>query len=209
MKGMSSRAAVTVVVLLAAACSEGGTTPRPTTGTLVGRVSASGAPVQGAQVSLAGAEPKITGASGEVRFDSVQHGEHTLRLDRLPPEYAQGSEAAPEKPVVLERGKTAAVTWTVQAAQPAVTVRGERFSFSPAAVTIRAGESVRFVYASGSAHTVTPETPSGFWIERRLASTSDDFTVTFNTPGTYRYLCRPHASGFAPGQGMNGVVIVE
>jgi plastocyanin len=209
MKWKSNRAAAAVAALLVAACSEGGTTPRPTTGTLVGRVSASGAPVQGARITLAGSEPKVTGTDGEVRFEGVQHGSHTLRLDKLPPEYVQGSETSPEKLFTLEGGRTTAVTWTVKAETPAAIVRGERFSFSPAAVTIRAGESVRFVYAAGSPHTVTPENPSGFWIERQLASTADDFAVAFHVPGTYRYLCRPHASGFAPGQGMNGVIVVE
>lgn len=207
MKWKSSRAVIAAAVL-AAACSGEGATPPPTTGTVVGRVSAGGAGVEGARVSLAAGEARTTGANGEVRFEDVEAGAYTLTLERLPAGFTGGSEA-PDKPLTLAGGKTATVAWSVQAAAPAAVVRGERLTFSPAAVTIRAGESVRFEYAAGSPHTVTPENPSGFWVDRPLASPADDFTVTFNTPGTYRYLCRPHANGFAPGQGMNGVVTVQ
>ncbi|HEV2145792.1 MAG TPA: plastocyanin/azurin family copper-binding protein [Longimicrobiaceae bacterium] len=139
----------------------------------------------------------------------MPRGAQTVTLKRLPVAFAPGSETV-EKSTELRGGKTAAVGWNVQAVPaPAAVVKGERWSFSPASVTIRAGEAVRFEYAAGSPHTVTPENPSGFWVERRLANAADNFTLTFNTPGTYRYLCVPHATGFAPGQGMNGVIIVQ
>lgn len=206
MKGFSIQTAVVAVALAAAACSDGGTEPRTETGAIVAEVSAGGAPVPGAQVSLSGSETGTTGADGRVRFEGLQPGSRTVTLVKLPPEFTQGSESV-EKTVSVQAGQDARAAWSVQAATPAEVVRAESWTFSPASVTIRAGESVRFDYASGSPHDVTPENPSGYWIKRPLAKASDSFTVTFDTPGTYRYRCTPHSSSFT--NGMVGVITVQ
>lgn len=206
MKGISIRFAAVAAVLALVGCGDGGTEPGPDTGAIVAEVSAGGAPVPGAQVSLSAGETGTTGADGRVRFDGLQPGSRTLMLLKLPPEFTQGTEAV-EKTVSVQAGQDARAAWSVQAATPAAVVRAESWTFSPATVTIQAGESVRFEYAAGSPHDVTPESPSGYWVQRPLAKAADAFTVTFNTPGTYRYRCTPHSSSFT--NGMVGVITVE
>ena len=88
--------------------------------------------------------------------------------------------------------------------------------FSPAEVTIKVGETVEWRNTSLFAHTVTadrrltadaanialPEGAKPFHSARVAAG--ELFRYTFETPGTYRYICLPHA-----GQKMFGTVIVE
>lgn len=199
-----------VAALLGAACSGGdggGTDPGPTTGTLVGHVAAGGANVQGAQVAHTGGSTQATGADGRVTFENVQAGAHTLTLQQLPQGFAMGSEAAAKQANVTGGGSTT-VSWSVQAGPvQSATIEASGTSFSPANVTIVAGGTVRFEYVSGGSHTVTPENPSGSWTERSLESASDNFSVTFSTPGTYRFRCRPHSSSFTTG--MVGVITVQ
>ena len=196
---------------LVAACSgggdNGGTGPGPTTGSVVASVAAGGASVQGAQLSITGGAAATTGSSGQARWDNLQPGAYTVTLSQLPAGFAMGTETA-GKSASVAAGGTATVSWSVQSsggAQNAVVTTGAA-SFSPAAVTIPAGGTVRFQYGSGVGHTVTPENPSGSWTERSLGSASDNFEVTFNTPGTYRYRCLPHSTNFT--SGMVGVVTV-
>ncbi|MEW5928908.1 MAG: plastocyanin/azurin family copper-binding protein [Gemmatimonadota bacterium] len=196
---------------LVAACSggggNGGTGPGPTTGSVVASVAAGGTNVQGAQLSITGGAAATTGSNGQARWDNLQPGAYTVTLSQLPAGFAMGTETA-GKSASVAAGGTATVSWSVQSsggAQNAV-VTTSAASFSPAAVTIPAGGTVRFQYGSGVGHTVTPETPSGSWTERDLASASDNFEVTFSTPGTYRFRCRPHSTSFT--SGMVGVVTV-
>lgn len=196
---------------LVAACSggggNGGTGPGPTTGSVVASVAAGGTNVQGAQLSITGGAAATTGANGQARWDNLQPGAYTVTLSQLPAGFAMGTETA-AKSASVAAGGTATVSWAVQASggsQTAVVTTGAA-SFSPATVTIPVGGTVRFQYGSGVGHTVTPETPSGSWTERNLGSASDNFEVTFNTPGTYHYRCLPHSTNFT--SGMVGVVIV-
>jgi len=95
--------------------------------------------------------------------------------------------------------------------------------FEPAEITIDAGDTVTWVNDSTDVHTVTaledgiPEgadyfATGGFDSERAareelgegLMSEGDEFEVTFEEPGTYRYVCLPHES-----QGMLGSVVVR
>ena len=88
--------------------------------------------------------------------------------------------------------------------------------FSPAEVTIKVGETVEWRNTNLFAHTVTadrrltadaanialPEGAKPFHSARVAAG--ELFRYTFETPGTYRYICLPHA-----GQKMFGTAIVE
>jgi plastocyanin len=95
--------------------------------------------------------------------------------------------------------------------------------FDPVAVTIDAGETVTWVNDSGEAHTVTgmedsfPEgadyfASGGMASEEEardevgdgLMTEGETFEVTFDTPGTYRYVCIPHEE-----HGMEGTVTVR
>ncbi|MDQ3661216.1 MAG: plastocyanin/azurin family copper-binding protein [Actinomycetota bacterium] len=96
-------------------------------------------------------------------------------------------------------------------------------SFTPAEVTVKAGENLEFKNDSGAAHSVTayddgvPEGgeyfSSGHFRDEEAARESvgaslikpdDSFELTFDGPGTYRYFCIPHES-----QGMKGTITVE
>ncbi len=78
-------------------------------------------------------------------------------------------------------------------------------SFSPSSATIKAGESVTWVW-SGGTHSVTNGTDPNL-PETRLfdegPKSSGSFTFTFNTPGTYPFFCRPHFT-----MGMKGTITV-
>lgn len=207
----AAAAAATLGSGLVAACSGGGdgggTGPGPTTGSVVAQVGAGGTGVQGAQLSITGGGTAATGSNGQARFDNLQPGAYTVTLSQLPAGFGMGTETA-GKAATVAAGGTANVSWSVQAAPAAAaTVSTGAASFSPSTVTISAGGTVRFEYGSGANHTVTPENPAGSWVERNLGSTADNFSVTFTTPGTYRYRCRPHSTNFT--SGMVGVIVVQ
>jgi plastocyanin len=79
--------------------------------------------------------------------------------------------------------------------------------FNPAIVTIRAGESVTWVWSEGSgSHNVEPdgdEPPSSGPLQEGPAT----YTHTFQEPGRYRYYCTEH--GGPGGVGMSGEVLVQ
>jgi plastocyanin len=79
--------------------------------------------------------------------------------------------------------------------------------FEPADVTIQAGQSVLWSWPSGSVdHNVVPDdvepTSSG-----GLADGPEEYTFTFDTPGTYNFHCANH--GGTGGAGMSGTVTVQ
>lgn len=79
------------------------------------------------------------------------------------------------------------------------------YSFQPETVTINAGDTVRWINQGGS-HTTTSGTgcvSDGKW-NSGLLSTSQTYSVMFNTAGTYPYFCMPHCS-----LGMTGTVVVN
>jgi plastocyanin len=210
----AAAAAVALGSGLAAACSGGGGDggtgpgPGPTTGSVVAQVGAGATTVQGAQVAVSGGATAATGSNGQVRFDNLQPGAYTVTLSQLPAGFAMGSETA-AKSATVTAGGTATVNWTVQTVGggSTATVRTSDASFTNGSVTIPAGGTVRFEYGTGFGHTVTPENPSGSWVEHDLGTAADNFSVTFATPGTYRFRCRPHSSNFTTG--MVGVITVQ
>lgn len=103
------------------------------------------------------------------------------------------------------------------AQEPAATVEmTNQLTFTPDTVVVRAGETVEFRNTSALVHTVTgdpskaslegsvrlPEGAERFHSGRMKPGTG--FSHTFETPGTYRYLCVPHE-----GAEMRGTIIVE
>jgi plastocyanin len=109
---------------------------------------------------------------------------------------------------------------TAFAANHTVTVApaGNAFSFSPADVTIAAGDTVTWTYAGGGApHNVVSDPGSvtsfrcangcdGAGGNGAPSSSAWTATVTFPTAGTIGYFCEVH--GAAGGQGMAGTVTV-
>jgi len=67
----------------------------------------------------------------------------------------------------------------------------EQFLFKPASIEIASGTSVTWINRDGGAHTVTDS--DGNFDSGRLTNGAS-FSVTFNTPGTYSYVCFYHAN---------------
>src|SRR5215216_1474257 len=74
--------------------------------------------------------------------------------------------------------------------------------FDQANITVPAGTTVTWVQSGNNSHTTTSY--DGLWDSGLLPGGSGQtFSFTFNTPGTYRYFCRPHEA-----VGMVGTVTV-
>lgn len=76
----------------------------------------------------------------------------------------------------------------VAAIQPP-TVHMKDFAFTPAAVHVRAGETVTFVNDDSEAHTVRAADGS---FDSAGMETGQRWTHRFRTPGTYAYFCELH-----------------
>ena len=77
--------------------------------------------------------------------------------------------------------------------------------FEPANVTVPAGTTVTWNWASGF-HDVTPGGNPAFTGSGSPVSAPNSFSQTFNTPGTYLYFCTVHGS---PSSGMRGTIVVQ
>ena len=76
--------------------------------------------------------------------------------------------------------------------------------FSPAEVTISAGESVHFINNMLPPHNVVVEDHDELSHEALAMLPGEDFEVVFTEAGDYTYWCAPHK-----GAGMIGTVHVE
>lgn len=72
------------------------------------------------------------------------------------------------------------------------------FAFSPATLTITAGDTVTWTNEDAMVHTAT--SVDGAFDSGDLEQ-GDSYSLTFTTPGTYDYLCTPHPS-------MTGRIVV-
>ncbi|MGA7613734.1 MAG: plastocyanin/azurin family copper-binding protein [Thermoanaerobaculia bacterium] len=96
----------------------------------------------------------------------------------------------------------------VQPQPQTVTVNvGPGLSFSPEEVTIKPGDTVRWVL-QGGIHTTTSDSPTGpeSWNSGTMQNSGQAFSHTFHTVGDYPYYCKIHSS--PGGTAMNGVVHV-
>lgn len=66
-------------------------------------------------------------------------------------------------------------------------------SYSPASLPIFVGDQVRFEWVSGFHPTESESTPAA-WATFAPSAASPVTTITFNTPGTYKYHCTVHAT---------------
>lgn len=73
------------------------------------------------------------------------------------------------------------------------------FAFSPATLTITAGDTVTWTNEDQLEHTAT-STAGAF--DSGLLGQGESYSFTFTTPGTYAYLCTPHPS-------MTGQIVVQ
>lgn len=74
------------------------------------------------------------------------------------------------------------------------------FSFQPATLTIKKGDTVKWTNQDSTSHTVTSD--SGSELDSELLSNEQSYSHTFNEAGTFDYYCTPHPS-------MKAKIIVE
>jgi plastocyanin len=97
------------------------------------------------------------------------------------------------------------------------TVTVSNNSFTPAALTINAGEAVRFVWAGGATnHNVLPDQGTVSALPSSpgaptLLDAPQDFSVIFPAAGVYRYYCSAHGANASAGvvSGMSGTLTVQ
>jgi plastocyanin len=77
-------------------------------------------------------------------------------------------------------------------------------AFSPSAVTIKAGCSVKWTQTSSTGHTTTNTTPSlgSLWDSANPIGQNNSYTYQFNATGSFPYKCRIHG-------GMTGTITVN
>src|SRR5437588_7936220 len=77
----------------------------------------------------------------------------------------------------------------LQSSQAESGVAISAFTFESAVLTVNVGESVTWVNIDGVPHTSTAAL-NHLWGD--LMTSTDSFTYTFDTPGTYAYFCEMH-----------------
>lgn len=78
-------------------------------------------------------------------------------------------------------------------------------AFEPSTVTIKAGDTVKWVNNKLPPHNIVFEGDAANKSHDQLMfSPGESYEVTFDTPGTYSYYCAPHR-----GAGMAGKVVVQ
>ena len=87
----------------------------------------------------------------------------------------------------------------VPAAAGTAEVRIENFSFSPAALTVKAGTQITWTNGDDIPHTVVSD---GHTFKSKVLGSGEKFTFTAGKPGTYSYTCSIHPN-------MTGKVVVE
>jgi plastocyanin len=191
-----------LVLALGAAAACGGDDP-PTqtqTGTIAGKVSNGAAGLAGVSVTIVGAGSATTDAGGNFSIGGVATGTRSVNI-AVPAGFitATASEAA-SKGVSVSAGQTATVNFALTRG---VLVSATSNVFTPQAVTIPPGATVRWVGTAGN-HTVTPanEGQPGAWPSANLPAGAI-FEHTFGTTGTFDYVCVPHIA-----VGMTGTVTV-
>jgi plastocyanin len=148
-------------------------------------------------------------------------GKHTIRIE---PAQHDNTMYDPSTPVTFTVNVSESATPAANAAGSAAAASTVKMTgslrFEPAELTIKAGESVTWVNDSPIAHTSTDDLsanpvaqahpeytqlPAGAdaWNSGFVAP-GQSFTHTFTVPGTYAYICIPHALS-----GMRGAVTVE
>ncbi|WP_187685257.1 plastocyanin/azurin family copper-binding protein [Nocardia wallacei] len=90
---------------------------------------------------------------------------------------------------------------TTDAPQSAVTVRVDNMKFSPSSVTIAVGGTVTWKFSDSAPHAVQGIGDAAMGLNSPIFR-DGEWSHTFTTPGTYRYLCPLHPD-------MRGTVTVQ
>jgi plastocyanin len=109
-------------------------------------------------------------------------------------------------------GSPQTFTSTATASVGGTTVAVVNNQFQPATLTVAAGTTVSFVWGAGAAqHSINPEAPNTIPSNPTVTDAPHTYSVTFNTPGTYRYYCSVHGDAGTGGipTGMSGSIVVQ
>ena len=90
-----------------------------------------------------------------------------------------------------------------ETAPPAVTsahVSIDNFSFTPQTLTVKAGTTVTWTNRDDIPHGIASDNKA--FTRSKALDTEDSYSVTFTTPGTFKYFCYIHPH-------MTGNIIVE
>ena len=143
-----------------------------------------------------------TGGNGVATFSDVEEGSWDVEVvlgSSL--ELEQGEEG--RKSVTVTAGQTTNVSFDLVDTFEGQEVSAVEYQFNPSGTTISVGESVRWTNDGGEAHNVSPDGHSE-WSGGDLGSGGSTFTHTFDTPGTYDYVCTFHTA-----QNMRGTITVN
>ena len=80
-----------------------------------------------------------------------------------------------------------------------IEVKIDNFAFAPQRIVVQAGTTVTWINADDAPHTVVS---TAKLFRSSALDTTDKFSFTFATPGTYEYFCSLHPH-------MTGTVVVE
>ncbi len=92
------------------------------------------------------------------------------------------------------------------------TVQLMNSQFQPSTLTVAAGTTVTFEWNDGATqHTLFPEAPATIPSDPTPAVAPHTYSVTFTSPGTYRYYCSIHGGPGTGGipTGMSGAIVVQ
>lgn len=144
----------------------------------------------------------VTNANGQVTFTQLDQGTYDVEV-QVPLDLELGANESARKSATVAEGATANVTFQLATASTGnvTVVTLNAATFSPAAVTIDVGEMVRWVNGQPISHTITPDGHSE-WSSQSVSADGETFEHTFQTAGSYPYLCQVHA-------GMTGTVTVN
>lgn len=91
------------------------------------------------------------------------------------------------------------LSWVSTSLAEPVTVKIDNFTFNPAIVKVKPGDTVNFTNQDDIPHTVVATNHA---FKSKALDTGDSFSYTFTTPGEYAYFCSLHPH-------MKGTIIVE
>ena len=68
----------------------------------------------------------------------------------------------------------------------------KNFNFSQKSLKIKKGTTVTWTNRDSAKHDITPNDPSDSFMGSKLLGQGESYSFTFNTVGSYDYICSPH-----------------
>ncbi|NEO70345.1 MAG: plastocyanin [Moorea sp. SIO3H5] len=153
--------------------------------------------------------PESTPAPAAEVAQEVESPAETTEVAEEEAAPAEATEVAEEEPAPAEATEVAG------ALEPAAAAGAETYTvkmgtnngqlkFEPNVLTIKAGETVKWVMNKIGPHNVIVDGYPSLSHKNMLMAAGSSYESTFDEPGTYSYYCAPHR-----GAGMGGTIIVE